>query len=220
MSGKISRRDYVANLDDLYVTMDRREQSKVNFRKDRRSLGQYAIEILDNTRREQYLVHAWVDLMVEREEFAHLSVKDYGTDNSGRLIIESDSSMTKADYKVTAFGGSLLPDGTYGLEVKFCPTLIKNTYKVQQIKRYIRDNAYMLVIMSSNQVGPSGDWEKDEIFYIDPKSTRWMVVSPQKMELMLKRTVSNRPEMGGKPSLQFNSSEIVDFFEVYDWSPR
>ena len=223
VSGELTRHEYVRKMDQVYLAiMDERERGAVAFRKDKRSLGEFALFLYDNTVREKFLMDSWCDLMVARDDFSDLQYKNRGLENSGRLIIDADEARKTAfaDFWVWAQDGTLLPDGWTKLEMKFDPSLTKATFKVGQLKSYIKQGAYMLVIMCNGQLGPNGNPNQAETYSIDSYSTRWFLASPATMERMLTKRFSQRSEMGGKSSVQFLNDEILDYFDVMDWSKK
>ncbi len=218
---KISRSNYIKKFDQFYYLLNDDEKEMVRGRKDRRSLGEFALDIYDNTIREQFLIQSWSDMMINRGEFLSFQWQNYGTDPSGRVIIQDKyNNRSFSDFLVTTVGGKLIPDGVHRMEVKYDPSLIKATFKRCNLRAYIKQNSYLLMIMATGQLGPSGDPNRCSSLIIDDKNTRWAFASVEYMKRMLETPVVYPRETGFKPSVQFHRDQIAEYFDIYDWNKR
>lgn len=112
-----------------------------------RTLGDFALEIYQGHRGECEAVGAWRRAMLHTGRFTQLDLADNGTDNSGRLVLDWKMVSQKADFKLTARGGSLIPDGTHLLEVKVNNRgAHKATYKLHNLREYHAQGCYVLTV--------------------------------------------------------------------------
>jgi hypothetical protein len=197
-SGVISRDEYKEAFDSLYDQVPQRFLRAIDGRKDRRSLGEFALELYDATLREKTLISQWN----ERNNLK-LTIECLGSDDAGVVIFDPKNLSSQADYRVTCGGSS------YKLEIKFCPTLAKLTYKVKDLRAYILAEAYVLTIMYDRRsLGET----------IDPSRLNWTLMTPAIMKRLLDEVpVRNHWEMGRKPSIQILAKDFDRYIEVNPW---
>jgi hypothetical protein len=197
-SGLISRDAYREAFDALYDEVPQRFRRAIDGRRDRRSLGEFALDIYDTTRRERELIADW-------NERNHLlfRVECLGSDDAGIVVFDPRNLSSNADYRVSCGGSS------YKLEVKFCPTLAKLTYKVKDLRAYIMADAYVLTVMYDRRA-------LGEV--VDPARLRWTLMTPAIMKRLLDEIpVRNHWEMGRKPSVQILAKDFGNYVEVNPW---
>lgn len=199
-SSNISRRAYRDAFDDLYCVVPAQFRRVLDRRKDRRSLGEFALEIYDTTLREKKLINEWN----ERNEYG-LKIEKFGSDDSGVVIFDPRNISSKADY-VVAIG-----DQRYKLEIKFCPTLAKLTYKVKDLNSYVAEAAYVLTFMYDRKMlGPNDT--------IDTGRMQWFLMEPGLMQRLLDTLPTKLYwEMGGKPAIQILQKDFDKYIKVNPW---
>lgn len=119
----------------------------MNYRRDKRTVEQFAQDISECTQVERTLMKEYVDWLNSRQEDKSLySFQNYGVDNSGELIVEDSKVSTKADF--------ILHKKNYPsrrIEIKFCRE--EKPYfhlKVNQIKSYIKQDVCIVNYMGVN----------------------------------------------------------------------
>lgn len=206
-----------------------------------RCLGQFALTIYDNTKREKLLMESWFEMvskLVKPIGFTHKNYKlasfvATGVDNSGKLLIDSKSG--KADYtlvyhryvkkkQVSPDPETRLVDWPEleeirrGLEVKFTGQFKKLTYKVADLESYIKQDALVLTIVSDGMVGPNGNPDSDVPLVLDTSKLKWFLMDAPLMQRMLETIpIHNHFEMGRKPSVQLLQKDFSDYLDIKDW---
>jgi hypothetical protein len=138
--------------------------------------------------------------------------KNSGIDNTGKLIMESRDT-SRADYTISIDGGPWEP-----MEIKHSPVFSKCTFKVADLKGYVRQKANMLLLLDT------GYPEKLSTL----PSSRWAFLGPETLASFLELDQGNYKEVGGKQGVQLGSNakdssghrrplEYSLFFEHHPW---
>jgi hypothetical protein len=171
--------------------------------------------------------------MVKYGEYKLVSMIESGVDNSGKLLIDSRSG--KPDYTLEYHAHepsyenrhSLKPGEwpeikilNRGLEVKFTghAHLNKLTYKVADLKSYIKNQALVLTIISDGMVGPNGDPDDNTPLVLDTTKLKWFIMDPVLMERLLESIpIRDYREMGWKPAIQLLKADFPKYLNIKDW---
>jgi len=193
--GDISTSEYQTKLDELQENNKDVIKKKLGRRLDRRTLGEWGVELLNNESVEQKIAKFWFPKYARKHFPGYESHECIGVDQSGIIYLDG-SKTTEVDY--------ILNTGDR-VEIKDCPSLKKATYKVKNIKHYLKISAWVLTIHKKGGI-PS--------FYT--------LISPEGLAKMVEEVgISNRWEMGHKPCYQFyfkkkeNVSELAVPFGGY-----
>ena len=165
----------------------------LNRRKDIRTTEQFKEDIKSASKRERMLIELW---QREMEHRGHkIEVFDHGVDNSGEFVEHSNSNP---DYRVVIDGKEEL------YEVKCNKWSHKLTFKVFDLKEYIRFGASILLFFG---IGHQED-------VVDYETTRWGIIEPKAMEWMLAGKTENRgdPKWGNKPTVIIYPAEYEGYF--------
>lgn len=218
-AGNISRLEFCQSYDALFTQIPEKDRKNLERRMDKtngfkgRSLGKFALTIYDSTLREAQLIDAWVSMMLEKGEFTELYIENAGIDNSGLLLIGVYS--TKADFVIYSKGGKILPDGQHQIEIKFCPTLKKVTYKVDNLVNYVNQNTYVLTIISDGQVGGNGNPAHDGRIEFSADKFAWVIFSPLLIQRMLDEIPhEHKFELGNKLCVQLLKKDFSKYFTI------
>ena len=209
-SGHIDRQTYVQKIDEARCLINKISLPQLDRRCDSRTLGEFALQIFDNTEREAFLMREWLKA-TGRED---VQIVDHGVSNDGRLLIEPGPGQGRPDYELVS------DKGRWKLEVKFCPTYRKLTFKVVDLRGYIRQNADMLLIMGDTRmIGANGNKHRGGLLKLPP-CLKWCVIIPRQMQAMLDEfPVDNYREMGGKPSVQIIDQDYIrNMLKVQNWN--
>lgn len=169
-----------------------------NFRFDSRSREQFEKDIKDYTDRERFLLQLFLDELESLGMSAQAS--DHGCDNSGAFL---SSASRLADYLIR------LGQDTYLLEIKFGPSPKYVTFKVDDLKAYISQSAYILLFYSSkNFVGRHiKDVEKEK------KNLLYEIVRPETMrQILLDCKPFRFRGMGNKECVQILKNDFGKYF--------
>lgn len=173
--------------------------SSLNFRRDVRSLEEFAKDIKDYTSIERYLIHEVFAAEAQAQGHA-IRIEDYGTDNSGDVV---DKSSSKPDYRI------VMEKGRYLVEVKHSPVSYKCTFKVHDLQEYIAQNALILLFYGTGYIKDSGT--------INRKTTRWGWITPSAMKRMLaEKTPYKDKGFGYKPCIRIIAKEFDRYFPSYE----
>lgn len=205
----LTRVGYVKQINALWNAIDPKHRPSLQRRKDKRSLGEFALQVYDCTIREKFLLTEWLKSL-GREG---VKVEDYGVANDGRLILDENSDRGRPDYRLTSV------KGTWKLEVKFCPVQYKLTFKVCDLKSYARADALVLLIMGETRmIGPNGDPNSSKPLAV-PEGLRWCLFGRKTIRRMLKELpVKLHKEVGGKPSIQLRGGDIARLLNPKEWN--
>lgn len=112
-------------------------QSMVNRIDVRSGLGEFALYIHDGQAREQVAMPPWMEANW-RKHFKTPEFKGNGVGVDGRIIFFAPHT----EFKKTDF----IVGGNTRLEIKFDPCLHKATYKLDDVKGYIAQDAHVLTL--------------------------------------------------------------------------
>lgn len=219
--GRLTRSEYWDLMDRLrpcisgYVADKSYLKSKI----DRRSLGEFALWINDQTDREGFFMEKWSSMALDIGLFTDIQSYEHGCDHRGRLLLFPAKQSKAADYKVAVKGGNLMPDGIHLIEVKYDPSLRKFTLKVADIESYLEQGCYILCILTDDcMVGPNGNKDSDIPFVLPEGRTYWCLISPDALaKIYEERCVSDRREMGDKKSIQLHPEDFGRYFLIEEW---
>jgi hypothetical protein len=213
MGNLLNRSEFVKAYDDLYEEIPPNARSHLARRKDKRTLGEFALSIWDNSRREKILIELWAESCKKKGIFNQFEFSANGVDNSGRLYIGYRRNASNSDFIVT------IDDKTGPLEVKFNPSKVKNTFKLADLKNYIKEGALVLVIMGAKMLGPNGDCKKPSLRpeLVDLKGMSWFVITPSSMAQLLELPIKNLWEIGNKPGIQILERDFSKYFDIYEF---
>jgi len=226
----ISRREYHDLFNELEKNLhhfcDTRELSNIMKRMDWRTLGEFALTIYDNTKREKILAESWVDICTKKHLFEQATLEDNGMSNNGIVMFGLRGVNHEPDFKITVIDSNLpdLPTGVNKLEVKYCPSSAFLTYKEADLKSYISKDSYVLTVMGENKMlGANGNPDSEDDFTVDKLNiVWWSMMSPATMRQML----TDLPVrcyygyMGNKPCVRLYKNEhprFDDFFTLQAW---
>jgi hypothetical protein len=226
---EISRREYhdlFSELEkNLHHFLDDCELNNVLKRMDWRTLGEFALMVYDNTRRERLLVDAWVEMCKAKGLFSNAVLCDNGMANDGVVMFSLKFVNHEPDFVITLQDSSIeIPDGVNKLEVKYCPSSRFLTYKAKDLESCIRKKSYVLTVMGENKMlGANGNPDADDSFDVDALNiSAWTIMTPEGMSYMLENLPVRRYEgyMGNKPAVRVyrdESPNYKDFFEMRNW---
>jgi hypothetical protein len=104
------------------------------YRRDGRSLDQFALDVKEGTEKEQWIADKYVQILKARGEPA--VVTNHGCGNDGRLL-SADKISTAADFLLNG----------HPLEVKFANNWCNRfRFKVDQIVSYVNQDANLLFV--------------------------------------------------------------------------
>ena len=171
----------------------------LNYRKDQRTLLQFEKDILDNTKKEKFLLSIFVK---ELKKKGHkVRVKNFGIDNTGKFIVKSNC---KADYQITI-------DGVKGLyEIKNSPVDWKMTYKVYDLQQYIKNSVNIIIFYGTGFLN-------DNPKKINLKYSRYGIITPEKIQLMLKNCESYiEKAFGYKECIKVDKKDFNLYLECHE----
>ena len=206
-NNEISKEDYKKFFDNLEID---NQFHNLKYRKDHRSLGEYALSIYHTILREKEIVDFWTNHLINNGYYKSIQITENVNTNAGALLVERATS--DADFIFYGSKPKIHPpiSGIYTpipyntealLEVKFNPVCHKATYKISNLNSYVKQGCYVLTIFHEHG---------------NPKY--WCVLSPNTIECML-RTLPAKPyrEMGGKLSIQLLRDEFDKFFNLVEF---
>lgn len=165
------------------------------YRKDNRTAKQFAEDIRKHTKKEQFLIRIFQEEMKHRG--TPIRISDNGVDNSGKVIKGKVTAC--ADYKIKFKGNdSILVD------VKNSPIHNKMTFKVHNLKKYIRDGVYMLVFYNTGRLKENPEHMSDH--------SNWCIITPKAMEDMLKFCEVQKVKAFGNKDCVIIEEEIFSAF--------
>jgi len=139
----------------------------INFRKDHRTIKEFAKDIKYRTLKERFLIELFAEELIKMGR--NVIVENYGVDNTGKLLKKSNC---KPDYKVN------IDEKIYLCEVKNSPVKHKWTFKKYHLEQYIKYKAYIVLFWGTGFI------DKDPK-KIDKENTRWGIIFPDKIQQML-----------------------------------
>lgn len=168
-------------------------------RLDSRSIPEFARQVLSHSQKESFLVMLF---KAEMECLGHaIEIEDYGINNGGRFIGRTDKSVQKSDYLISVDGGPKKP-----YEVKNSPSARKCTFKVNNLKSYLSQNASIILFYGTGRL-------EDDCSKIDRKNTKWAVLSCSAIKSLLEREQKIYWEVGNKLGVQILKDEFDKYFK-------
>jgi hypothetical protein len=221
-TGKITRQEFCEAYDSLFSLVDSKDKKNLENRLDKtknqqgRTLGKFALQIYDATFREKLLINSWVTMLLEDGHFEEVYIQDNGVDNSGVVLLNVNNS--KPDYILYTKGGTVIPDGSHKVELKFAPGFNKLTYKVDNLESYQRYDSYVLTIINVGKMGGSGEPTHDGSINLNYSLMGWTLFTPE----IIRRLLDELPhqhyfELGNKKAVQILQKDFEKYFTVYDW---
>lgn len=177
--------------------MPRNKKSSLDKRRDNRTEEKFKEDIKLATLRERRLLNFW--LMEMQDLGKEIQVIDTGIDNSGEFVEFSDNYP---DFK-------LIIDGVEGLyEVKQNPYSHRNSFKVYDLKTYIKLNAKILLFYGIT---------KDCCL---TTASKWAIIEPEAMKRMLLDLPHTRHDAkwGNKPIVVVWERLFENYFKSYSFS--
>lgn len=193
---------------------------------DHRSVDTFKKHIKFSTKLESYFFHKWLKLCEEMNNISISNARDNGIDNTGEFIEKGKTSG--ADYMVDLKYGDTQIDNM-PLEIKWVPTHGKLTLKEGDLKAYVRENAAILFIYSSEKLDIDLRMPKDydlkkHILVIESiqDKLRWAIMIPEKVKNFFDFSKANGMiksihYMGGKPGVVLKQSEFNNWFSEEKW---
>ena len=168
----------------------------LNYRRDKRTRKKFLDDIQKRTFKEKFLIELFVQEAIHRGW--SISIEDYGIDNTGAYV---EKSSCQPDYKIVLNG----KPGLY--EIKSSPVSHKCTFKKYNLQKYIEINANILLFFGTGFI----ERRPEDIDY---ENTRWAIITPKKIKLMLKNKKSYiEPMFGNKPCIKIFDREYKEYFE-------
>lgn len=193
-SGEITRRSYFKQVNALASEHDEIAR-RFAYRRDRRSLGHFALMLYDSTVRERFLLEScWPQIGRDGDSYS-----DLGINNDGRLVLKTPGRRPNLDFLVEneTLGG-------YPLEVKFCPTQRFLTYKLFDLQNYLRTpDARVLTVASPDRMsGPNGDPDVDTAFVL-PRHSYFLLMDHDSLSRLIEiGEHGNHDGHGGKDTVR------------------
>lgn len=158
------------------------------YRKDKRSLGDFAVDMYDGHLRERRIAEWWLQNYGEKYFSKNMSYECVGIDDTGCILLENGSreDMKKPDY--------LIKNTNTYLEIKSNPCDWKITLKLSDINHYLGLNSYILIACSK------GKFETEGV-----NCSCFILLSPEQTKKMISdaAVLRDRFEVGNKPCIQF-----------------
>ena len=168
----------------------------LQYRKDNRTTKEFASDIKHRTAKEKFLIELYKKEMAHRGHI--IEIKNFGIDNSGSLLKQADC---RADYLEILDGVERL------LEVK-CSPVPKITFKIHNLKQYIKHNTSILVFWSVGHIDKNPTT-------IDYENTRFGIISPKNIQNLLDTYDHyNEPTFGGKLCLRLYEKDFDMWMKI------
>lgn len=172
----------------------------LNYRRDTRTEEQFKQDIKKRTVKERFLARLIADELTFRGHT--VTLENHGIDNTGQFI--EGKTTCDPDYEIT-----IDLDKTILADVKNSGTNKKCTFKVHQLKQYVKCGACLILFYGTGFID-------DDLTAIDYKATRWALVRPHEIRAMLDQlTVYKDPKFGYKPCVQILAKDFDKFFKSH-----
>jgi hypothetical protein len=207
MSGSITQNQYLMEVEAVEKCRSEEVRKEFGYRKDNRSLSEFAEHMIVQMKIEQDIIEHWVknfgyDFFHKKATFEYSGISE-----DARLICESSS--TKTDIKRPDVVINRAGQERY-LEIKQCPVLYKATYKTGDLKHY--DNLGNVYVLTAHT---KGKFSADKVsFYtlLTPENLSRLVADGKSGKL----NVQKRREMGYKNAVQFDRAGLEEYFEIQE----
>lgn len=177
LAGEISLEEYGDAFDKMEPEIrTSRIKTNIFYRADRRTLGQWAIQIVETTIREKNLITEFFD-------GSGAIIQDYGVANSGVILFGTKPNFGKPDFLVTIDGK------TYPVEFKFNPSFKKATFKVVDLNNYAQHKSLILMICENSGIRKWEMYDGEDIegFLQLPVKNYWEVGGKPAIQLTGKK---------------------------------
>lgn len=204
---KMSKAEYALSIDSFAKTRPEEVSREFGYRKDNRSLGEFAVHMIDQMEIEKEVIRDWtynfgVDYFGSEVQFEYS-----GISQNARLICESSSTkdeIRKPDLLVK------LGDKRYYVEIKQCPVLYKATYKTSDLKHYHSlGNTYMVTAHTKGKFDP----ERVEFYTLLTPDALAKLLEDGRQGILKSE---KRREMGYKKAVQFTREGLKDYFLIQE----
>ena len=207
---QIGRPEFVDCINQLHAQIrDPQIRANLDRRRDHRSLGEFALMIYDNTRREHFLIERWVQTFAP-----HYRILHQGLDQSGRLVLQPPPGRSQPDYRLHGQGETL------SLELKFAPSLKYLTWKVADLTAYCDypDDLLILTLITPRlMVGSNGNQTCHWEFRLPPE-IHWLTLNQDQCQQLLRRGErGHHSGFGGKATIRIYPDQFVKFFQIRVW---
>lgn len=167
-----------------------------DYRRDGRSDEEFKKQIKERTIKEKFLVDIFANECKHRGWT--VTYRDNGVDNSGEF---QEKATTDADYLISINGNEEL------YEIKNSPVKHKCTFKVHNLKQYVKQKANILLFYATGNI--NSDYSK-----INYENTRWAIIKPEKIQLMLDLNDHYNERMfGNKLCVKILEQDYPTYFE-------
>jgi hypothetical protein len=190
-------------IDRRSMELTRRDKVNIDRRRDHRTVEELERNVNLCSLREGRLAVAWRKILLDRGLFEEIELEDHGMDNTGGLVTDSTKTSSKGDFLFRFYGGKLFPDGeAVVIEVKYVKCLDKATFKLWDLRSYIKQNAVVLLIWGEG--------------FENPKC--WALMGPNQMQFLIDdmenrgRITSQYYFMGYKPAMMVCEHEFANYF--------
>jgi len=179
---------YEKILNDIEQKHSKEIAKSFKYRKDGRTLGQFALDMYNGHLMERRIAEWWFKSYGNKYFGKDLDYECVGIDDTGCILLQTNSKedMKKPDYFIKN-------KNTY-LEIKSNPCDWKITTKLADMKHYKSINSYILIACSKGKFESKGG-----------NCSCFILISPEQCENMIKDSVvlNDRFEVGNKPCIQF-----------------
>lgn len=167
----------------------------LDYRRDVRTVEQFANDIELRTKKETFLVQLFKK---EMEYLGHeITIVDNGVDNGGKL---ADKVTCAPDYLITIDGKKML------LDIKNSPVTHKCTFKVHNLRQYIKMGAGILLFIGTGQI----DKNPESINY---ENTKWAIITTEAIANIVKfGQVYKEKTFGYKDCIKIKESDYTAYF--------
>ena len=207
MSGSITQNQYFMEIEAIGKIRSAEVSKEFGYRKDNRSLVEFAAHMIDQMKIERDIIEHWVKTFGYTYFNKKATFEYSGISEDARLICESSS--TKTDIKRPDVVINRAGQERY-LEIKQCPVLYKATYKTGDLKHY--DNLGNVYVLTAHT---KGKFSADKVsFYtlLTPENLARLVADGKSGKL----NVQKRREMGYKNAVQFDRAGLEEYFEIQE----
>jgi len=206
-SGSTSKQKYLMEITAIERSRKDEIQKEFGYRKDSRSLTEFAEHLITQMEIERDIIEHWVksfgyDYFNKRATFKYSGIQD-----EARLVCQSSTTkdrMKTPDVLIDNRGQKRF------LEIKQCPVLYKATYKTGDLKHYDSlGNVYVLTAHTK------GKFSADKVsFYtlLTPENLARLVTDGKSGKL----NVQKRREMGYKNAVQFDRAGLEEYFDIQE----
>jgi hypothetical protein len=206
-TGSTSSQKYLMEITSIERSRKGEVQKEFGYRKDSRTLAEFAEHMIDQMEIERSIIEHWVKTF-GWDYFGGEATFEYsGIYDDARLICES--STTKDKMKMPDVLINNRGKKQY-LEIKQCPVIYKATYKTADLKHYHSlGNVFMLTAHTK------GKFSADKVEF-------YTLLTPDALANLLedgRRGIlksEKRREMGYKKAVQFTRKGLADYFLIQE----